>query len=173
MTKVKKALSIMLIFVILSTIGGSVVYGKDLDPVNVRTGSGTAFIGGEITIPITFLNVPSAGINNCDFEIEYDSNAFEVVSVSAGNIVEMPIVNFGYYNDVSSGKGIITFCFVDGTFYSPIVRNGTFANIKFRIKNTAPPAIYRFYRHSVGAFATPMLESLETVFSNGGVFVPR
>ncbi|MBQ8297844.1 MAG: Cohesin domain protein [Ruminococcus sp.] len=58
------------------------------ETVQISVGSATVDPGAEFTVDVTLADIPSAGIQGCDFSIEYDSSLITVTSVTAGALTE-------------------------------------------------------------------------------------
>jgi hypothetical protein len=124
--------------------------------------------GQEATVPLSFSNVPENGINNCDFRLIFDGSALSVDSVDAGAIVTLPSVNFS--SNYNSGN--ISFLFSDVTQgQNPIIKDGVFANIRFKVLNPNVAGNYQITLSSVGAFSSKNMIRVEPVFTNGKVTV--
>lgn len=179
MYRVKISFSIMMILLLFNLFGNCFAYGEETrDCVSVSIGNASGTIGQEVVVPIDFSNVPSEGINNCDFRIKYDTQALELVSVDPGEIVThnpiMYLINFAYRCNVDEGK--ISFLYCDVTEgNNPINSNGRFATIKFKIKSSALAGSYNLEKLKGGAFSKPDsnygILPLDAVFTNGTVLV--
>lgn len=67
----------------------------NVDKLNVTIGKVTGETGDTVTVPVNFENVSQVGnIITCNFYIDYDADLLEAVSVSEGNIVTNPGINF-------------------------------------------------------------------------------
>ncbi|MFZ5989912.1 MAG: cohesin domain-containing protein, partial [Bacillota bacterium] len=101
----------------------------------------TGATGTTVQIPISFNGVPSQGINNCNFALNYDPNVLDVTAITAGPITVNPGLNFSSY--INSAAGSINILFVDetGTGTQAIKTNGVFANITATVKTTSAPVI--------------------------------
>ena len=120
----------------LSTI--STVFNKgSIDVVQskgfgINVGNVAGVRGETVIVPISFKNVTASGVNNCNFDVLFDSNAFEVIKVEAGSIVPNPNMNFDSY---LARKGDIKIVFNDATQMSyPIKNDGIFAKVSLKIK---------------------------------------
>jgi hypothetical protein len=97
----KSVILLVFIVVVLGMFGIQTVYGENgTNEVNssssslqVTIGRVSGSAGTEVIVPITLYNVPKSGINNCNFSLEYDTNALEFKSMEAGAIVTLPVAN--------------------------------------------------------------------------------
>lgn len=58
------------------------------ETVQISVGSDEAAPGGEFSVDVMLTDIPSAGIQACDFAIQFDSSLITVTSVSAGTLTE-------------------------------------------------------------------------------------
>lgn len=58
------------------------------ETVQISVGSTTAEPGGEFSVDVMLTDIPSAGIQACDFAVQYDSSLLSVTSVSAGALTK-------------------------------------------------------------------------------------
>ncbi len=138
--------------------------------MNVEIGSAEGKAGDEVSLPVIFKNVPSKGINNCDFKLEYDSEIFEYVEVAPADILVNSTSNFSSF--ANKDNGTISFLFLDNTLGKELIsKDGTFAIMKCRIKETAPAGDTEIKLKSVGAFADVDLKEIQAGFSAGTVSV--
>ncbi len=127
----------MLIF-IFSFIPQLALADDSVGTVNISVGSGSVNVGDIITVPISFGNVPSKGIEACDFKLSYNSSVLDVVYVSPGATIVSPDTDFTY--SIDDGK--IYFLFFDDTLTkNSIVSDGVFATIQFKAKTPSTTAL--------------------------------
>jgi hypothetical protein len=128
---------------------------------SVNIGNINAAIGQTVIVPISFKNIPDAGINNCDFKVLYDSSKFDVVSVDPGDIVPDSVTNFGS-NVVAPGS--IVFLYNDYTQGSmPITKDGVFAYISLKTKSGISSGAYNIQVNKIGGFADTDLGNIKVV----------
>jgi trimeric autotransporter adhesin len=112
-------------------------------PTDMSAGIGQieAKPGDTITLPIKLTGVPTSGIANFAYRIKYDPSVVEVVGVEAGSAITNPQVNF--VSDIYPDKKIISILFIDNAMNDEetIKTAGGLANIKFKIKDTAPKGL--------------------------------
>ncbi|MDP4179853.1 MAG: cohesin domain-containing protein, partial [Bacillota bacterium] len=152
---------------------GSIIVSDILEnALKVNIGKVQGVAGSEVSVPVTFSDIPDIGINNCNFSLSYDTNALEFVSTEAGSIVPLPIAD---YVSNSSSDGIIKFLYNDSSQGDrPIKTSGVFASIKFRVKNSVSEGEYKVELSKVGSFSGKIangLKSIDTEFSSGSVSV--
>lgn len=58
------------------------------ESVSVTLGNTTAAPGGTFTVEMELSDIPSAGINACDFGIKYDSSVLTITGVEAGSLAQ-------------------------------------------------------------------------------------
>lgn len=58
------------------------------ETVQISVGSATAEPGQEFSVDVTLSDIPSTGIQACDFTVQYDSSLITVTSVTAGALTE-------------------------------------------------------------------------------------
>ena len=118
--------------------GTSVVTPIPQNEFTVKIGSGQAFFGDKITIPVTFSNIPSKGITNCDMTIAYDPEKLEYLDYDTTNIiVRNPDVNFSMNKP---HDGLLKLLFLDYTIGNEsITSNGTFVNLTFKVLDSYGP----------------------------------
>lgn len=134
---------ILLIFSIVITLG-SFNFAKAEENFSVTIDNVTGNPGAEVIVPIRFNNVPAQGINNCNFNLQFDSNLLEIQDVTPGTLVVNPDKDFGFnkydainVDDEAIEVNQIQFFFCDESedYSRAIKEDGVFANIKFRIKS--------------------------------------
>lgn len=106
------------------------IKGLAIDPeITVRVENVSGEKGKTINLPIVFENI-NDGINNCDFQILFDSSNIEVKEVIVGEIVNNK--NHLYFNVKDD---IIYFLFNDETLGQNLIeKDGVFAEVVFKIK---------------------------------------
>jgi hypothetical protein len=154
-------------------LSGSIdVSDVSLSKLKIKVGNVEGIAGREVNVPVTFTDIPDNGINNCNFTISYDSDALEFLSTEAGNIIPLAVADYSSYRP-SEGK--IKFLFSDSSQGTrPIIDDGVFANIKFKIKSNTLKDTYRIDLSSLGSFSSKQPDSLKTIeteFLSGGVTV--
>lgn len=139
--------------------------------LEVSIGNVTGNTGDTVVVPVNFANVAKAGnVGTCNFYIDFDTSLLEAVSVSAGDIVTNPNVNFSSQINVGS----ISFLFLDDTVgEQPITKDGTFAYITFKVKGAAGKTASLSFKES-GAFGNGNMSRITGVkFSSGSVTIKK
>ncbi len=148
---------------------GSVVIGPNGNALKVAVGTANGAPGDTVTIPVTFADV--AKVNNvgtCNFYLGYDATLLDVVSVAAGPIVKNAAVNFSS----SASNGSISFLFLDNTITDELITSdGVFANITFKIKDTAPAGTTPITFKDGGAFGDGTMTKIPSVTKTPGSVV--
>jgi hypothetical protein len=150
------------------TIKDSTPSGDGLD-VTLATVTGNK--GDTVTVPVTFANVAKVGnIITCNFYLSYNPSLLEAISVTAGDIVTNPSINFA--SKINESSSIISFLFLDDTVGDGLItEDGVFANIKFKILgNAGQTANVKFTEE--GAFGDSDMERITNMkFTDGGVVI--
>lgn len=122
--------------------------------MEVVIGSSTGVPGQLVAIPVEFNNVPSSGINNCDFVLNYDPAQLTVESVDPGTLMSNPTEDFDCNIGTGQDLGKIFLWFDDESLGDrQITTPGLFAKINFRINATAQTGNYPITNIYVGDFA--------------------
>lgn len=148
------------------------VFVESAQSMTVTAGSASGQYGDTVTVPISFQGVPSAGINNFDFKVRYNSSVLDFVKVSPGAIIKNSEANFAATNNVIASE--ITILFVDQTQADyPVKSNGVCANIEFKIKNGAPDGASLIELISTGnnTFCDVSMEPISVLYKSGDVTV--
>ena len=139
--------------------------------LNVALGTATGTAGDVVTVPVTFANVAKVGkVGTFNFYVGYDKALLKAESVTAGDIVVNPDVNFTTKIDAANGK--ISFVFLDNTIGDELITaDGVLANIKFTVLGTKnATAAVKF--NEGGAFGDGNMAKISTVnFKDGSVSI--
>ncbi|KNY30119.1 cohesin domain-containing protein [Pseudobacteroides cellulosolvens] len=170
MRKKSVSTSILLaISIVLSMfLCNSTAYAAEL---KVEIGSAGGYPGALVTVPVSFSNVPSSGINNCDFVLKYDKSILEAVDdgVEAGPITRNNPVTFDYIIDKNNGTIKFLYCDETGLGNEAIKSNGVFANIRFLIKQNAYASTYKIKPTGEFAFGENGLEYIPASIDEGSL----
>ncbi|HEX9061062.1 MAG TPA: cohesin domain-containing protein [Clostridia bacterium] len=104
----------------------------------VAAGNAKGYVGDTVTLPVTFSGTEKYPIYDVTFDVNYDKDALELVTVSPGNIVTNPSINFASSNN--SGKVVLLFT-DESMGNSPINKDGVFVNLSFKIKKVGSSKI--------------------------------
>lgn len=129
--------------------------------------------GETVILPVSFKNVPAAGINNCDFTIKYDASIMKVLDdgIVPGPIARNASITFDKI--VDHNNGIIRFLYCDetGLGNEAIKYDGVFVNIKFLIKQTATIGFNRIRTVGECTFGSTYLETVSAGIIEGNLNV--
>ncbi len=141
--------------------------------LEVEIGSSQGSAGETVRIPVSFKNVPAAGVNSCDFVISYDTGVLEVAEdgITAGPVTRNASETFDF--NIDAGNGRVKFLFSDetGAGGEAIKSDGVFADIKFIIKQNAAVGFSEVKTKGEWAFGNTGLEYIETKIKNRKVEV--
>lgn len=142
---------VMLVSVFLTVFNGETTYAalKDLSSVTISVGSVDVARPAqkEISVPVSFANVPDTGISATDMTILYDSSQLEYISAEAGSIVTNPDKSF-YINKESDG--VLKLLFVDiELLTNKISTDGVFVNLNFKVNNLVSTTYIEVFRPTV------------------------
>ena len=56
------------------------------ETVQISVGKATAEAGGQFTVDVSMADIPSTGIQCCEFSIKYDSAVIKITDVKAGKL---------------------------------------------------------------------------------------
>lgn len=143
-------------------------------PTDMSAGIGQmdAKPGDTITLPINLTGVPASGIANFAYRIKYDPSLVEVIGVEAGSAITNPQVNF--LSDIYPDKKIISILFIDNAMNEEetIKTAGGLANIKFKIKDTAPKGVMNIeFNNDDHSFYDINGNEIKITFANGSINV--
>lgn len=127
---------------------------KPLNSMNIAVGNVQA--SDNASVNVDFLNI-NKQILGSNLSISYDASQLELVSVTNGDIVKDPQVNFAY-DASTAGRVNIFFC--DESFGTNLITsNGTFARLTFKVKGTS-------------SVITPLTVSDEAIADINGDIIP-
>ncbi|QNU67302.1 hypothetical protein EHE19_001815 [Ruminiclostridium herbifermentans] len=139
--------------------------------LNVRIGTATGNKNDMVTVAVTLSNVKDAGnVGTFLFDVKYDNTILEAVSVTPGDIIINPDVN--YSTKIDSSTGTIRMLFLDNTIGDELITtDGILANITFKILesvNNKTPITFK----EGGVFGDGKYEKIVNVnFNNGSVVI--
>jgi len=129
--------------------------------------------GKTVEVPVYFINVPQSGIDHCNFTLEYDKEALEIIACRAGSITKNPVRNF-YSNVTSKGEIVLFYCDETGKGKESIRKDGEFAKITLRIKNTAKAGTSAIKKAGADeAFGDYDVNLIPVKYDAGGVIVTK
>lgn len=112
----------------------------------------TAKAGDTVTIPLTITGITADGLNGCNFKLKYDTNLFENVTVTPGDICVNP--NKTLFKVVDNKNGTISIMYADSTGkeLEAISKDGLFMNINLKVKDTVKNTTSRLEVTKAGTF---------------------
>ncbi|NLK03612.1 MAG: cellulosome anchor protein, partial [Clostridiales bacterium] len=143
---------------------------KDTSPVetdfNISIENITGKTGDIITVPITIGNISKVeSIITCNFYVLYDDTLLEAISISSGDIVINPGINFAS----KVNQGSLSFLFLDNTLGDELItEDGVFATITFKILGTSKEVTPLAFTNE-GAFGDGDMERIEIKKIDGSV----
>lgn len=141
---------VMLVSVFLTVFNGETTYAalKDLSSVTISAGTvNVAKPAEEISVPISFTNVPETGIVATDMTILYDSSQLEYISAEAGSIVTNPDKNFDINKE---SDGVLKLLFMDEELLTDsISKDGVFVNLNFKVNNLVSTTYIKVFNPTV------------------------
>ncbi len=119
---------------------------------SIRVGYVQGMPGSTVVLPVEFLRVPTNGLNNFDFKVEYNPNQLEILEVRHGEIV-LNSVGFDSNINASARNVVIMYADETGTGTNIIINDGVVAYITIRIKDNVNPGLSLVKPLSSGGFA--------------------
>ena len=119
--------------------------------INIADVEGKA--GETITIPLTITGIdPAEGLNGCNFNLKYDTDIFENVTVTPGDILVNP--NKTLFKVVNKTSGAIGIMYADSTGeeLEAIMKDGLFVNINLKVKDDVKNATSQLQVTKEGKF---------------------
>ncbi|PYG86546.1 cellulose binding domain-containing protein, partial [Ruminiclostridium sufflavum DSM 19573] len=139
------------------------------DGLSVTIGTASGKAGDTVTVPVTFKDVAKVGkVGTFNFYVGYDAALLKAESVTAGDIIVNPAVNFS----TQIKNGTISFVFLDNTIGDELISSdGVLANIKFTILGTAKTTTAVKFNEG-GAFGDGNMSKISNVkFTDGSVAI--
>lgn len=125
----------------------STTYAAD-ETVQISVGSQEVKPGEEFSVDVALSDIPSAGIQSCDFSVEFDSSIINVTSVTAGALTEtgaaeadpwssnVPVYE-GYVNDERHCVNLVWSTMADSQYW--LQGEGVFCTITGTVSKDAKP----------------------------------
>lgn len=126
-------------------------------------------IGEVVVVPINFINVPANGIKKCNFALEYDEEVLEILSITPGNII-YNATNFNSNPKLSKGKAAILYVSASDNAKELLTSDGKFADVFFRIKDSAQTGYSEISLIANGTFVDKNLHTISVLSTSGGIF---
>jgi hypothetical protein len=127
--------------------------------------------GDSVVIPVTFKGVPVGYVDNCDFQLSYDTGIFDSVSIVASDITVNPSANFS--SNVDTANGVVYVLYIDSTQdgTQAVKQDGVFANITLKAKGTAAAGTTSVKVKSLGGFTDKDLNMIVVTAANGVITI--
>lgn len=173
-------------FTILCIGQAKPAYAEDTSTqLSVSIGTAIGKPGDTVEVPINVANVPTAGINNFNFAITYDTSALDLVykTDTNGQLItdgDLPIIDVDMTNTVipaatdfscsQLNDGMLDFLYEDNTEGdNPINNSGTLFTLKFKIRDTAQPGDYAVHQldYSEGSYLGTMFSINDSLSPKG------
>lgn len=118
------------------------------ETVQISVGSQEVKPGEEFSVDVALSDIPSAGIQSCDFSVEFDSSIINVTSVTAGALTEtgaagadpwtanVPVYE-GYVNDERHCVNLVWSTMADSQYW--LQGEGVFCTITGTVSKDAEP----------------------------------
>jgi hypothetical protein len=116
------------------------------ETVQISVGKTTAEAGGQFTVDVSMADIPSTGIQCCEFSIKYDSAVIKITDVKAGKLAgsvsgDSSASLLPSFNSYAENEGLISVMWstsVDSAS-SWITGEGTFCTISGTVASNAKP----------------------------------
>ncbi len=155
--KAKKFLAGACASFMLATVAVPVVSAADT--VKVTVGNAKAEAGGSFSVTVDLADIPAAGINGCDFGIEYDASALTITSVKAGALAKEDSAALDGVSALEVGidEGLVSVIYGLGTTDTSnyMTGSGTFITLEGTVNNSAAAGKYDLDIVAVDRLQTP------------------
>lgn len=155
--KAKKILAGACASLMLATVAVPAVSAAET--VKVTVGNAKAEAGGKFSVTVDLSDIPAAGINACDFGIQYDSSALSITSVKAGELAKEDTATLEGVSALETGidAGFVSVIYGLGTTDagSYMTGSGTFVTLEGTVSNTAKAGKYDLEIVPVDRLANP------------------
>lgn len=144
------------------------------ESVQVTIGNAEAKAGGTFTVTLDLADIPAAGINACDFGIEYDASALTITNVTAGALAKDDTASLEGVNafDANIEDGLVSVIYGLGTTDSAnyMTGSGTFLTLEGTVSATAAAGTYDLKIVAVDRLETPSgtATNADIIFGNLG-----
>ncbi len=140
--------------------------------VNVTVGNATAKAGEKFSVTIDLADIPTDGINACDFGVKYDSSALTITGVTAGTLAKADTASLDGVNALETNieAGLVSIIYGLGATESSnyMTGSGTFVTLEGTVSNTAAAGKYDLKIVAVDRLADPSgtATNNEIIFGN-------
>lgn len=132
----------------------------------------TTGAGATITIPVTITGIdPDKDLNGCNFRLKYDTNVFDDVSVTPGDILVNP--NKTFFKVLNKDTGIISIMYADSTGQEleAIQKDGLFMNINLKVRDDVTNTASKIEVAKEGTFVDINLEKYKINYKIGTITI--
>ena len=137
------------------------------DAVKVKVGSAEAKAGENFSVTVDLSDIPTAGINACDFGIEYDKSVITITDVTAGTLAKDDTAASTLGVDpleVGMEDGFVSIIYSLSST-DVLTGSGAFLNVTGQVKSTASSGD----KSDLKVVAVDRSESTETTTKNGDI----
>lgn len=144
------------------------------ETVKVTVGNTEANPGGTFSVTLDLADIPAAGINACDFGIEYDASALTITNVTAGALAKDDTASLEGVDafDANIESGLVSVIYGLGTTDSAayMTGSGTFLTLEGTVSTTAAAGTYDLKVVAVDRLETPSgtATNADIIFGNLG-----
>jgi len=144
------------------------------ESVKVTVGNAEAKAGGTFSVTLDLADIPAAGINACDFGIEYDASALTITNVTAGALAKDDTASLEGVDafDANIEDGLVSVIYGLGTTDSAnyMTGSGTFLTLEGTVSTTAAAGTYDLKVVAVDRLETPSgtATNADIIFGNLG-----
>lgn len=144
------------------------------ETVKVTVGNTEANAGGTFSVTLDLADIPAAGINACDFGIEYDASALTITNVTAGALAKDDTASLEGVDafDANIESGLVSVIYGLGTTDSAayMTGSGTFLTLEGTVSTTAAAGTYDLKVVAVDRLETPSgtATNADIIFGNLG-----
>jgi hypothetical protein len=133
--KAKKLLAGVCASIMLAATAAPVVSAAD--SVKVTVGNAKVKAGEEFSVTVDLADIPAAGINGCDFGIEYDSSIINITGATAGPLAKDDASGLEGVNtlEVNTETGLVSIVY--GLASGTVTGSGTFVTLNGSVKASA------------------------------------
>jgi hypothetical protein len=140
--------------------------------VKVTVGNATAKAGEKFSVTIDLADIPTDGINACDFGVKYDSSALTITGVTAGALAKADTASLDGVNALETNieAGLVSIIYGLGATESSnyMTGSGTFVTLEGTVSKTAAAGKYDLEVVAVDRLADPSgtATNNEIIFGN-------
>lgn len=142
------------------------------DAVKVTIGNTTAKAGDKFSVTIDLADIPTAGINACDFGVKFDSTALTITGVTAGTLAKDDAAALDGVSALETNieTGLVSIIYGLGATEASnyMTGSGTFVTLEGTVSNKAAAGKYDLELVAVDRLADPSgtATNNEIIFGN-------